>query len=205
MPHTNGSRPPFKAGDLLFFSGRGLLAWGIKHGTLPRLGWSHVGLVVQFRSRYPSIPAADRVLLVDATTRDNEPCLFTHKTSGCRARVISERIKAYRAEGGEVYHFPFVCPLNNNYRWTLEHYARHQLGKDYDWLGAWRCRSTPIAWLMRRWFLNTPKMLYCAESSAILLGAAGLIVCENPEEQSPNSLAELVTAQGTHGPAWRCE
>lgn len=199
-------RPPFKAGDLLFFSGRGWLAAGIKFGTLPWLGYSHVGLIVEFATRPPFLLVPDRMLLVDATTVDYEPCLFTDKTSGCRARTIPERIKAYQKDGGQVYHFPIKRTLLSYQVQFLERHARTQLGKPYDYLGAWRCRSTPIAWLMRKLYPNTSKMLYCAESSARLLGGRlDSIVCEDPEEQSPNSLAKLVTDQDTHGPAWRCE
>lgn len=209
MPHTNGSRPPFKAGDLLFFSGRGWLAWGIKRGTLPWLGWSHVGLVVSFTKPSPMATylgtCDETTYLVDATTLDNEPCVITGKTSGCRARSIPWRIKAYQDDGGEVYHFPIKHSLDASVRRTLEHYARKQLGKEYDWLGAWRCRTTPIAMLFRWLFPDNRAALYCAENSADMLDFIEAIECEYPGDHSPNSLAELVTDQDTHGPAWRCE
>lgn len=202
MPQASDIRPPFKAGDLLFFSGRGWLAAGLKFASADWLwaGFSHVGLIVEFWKIADStaIHPSRRLLVVEATTLDRKPCEITGATSGCRARSIQPRIDSY---DGRVYYFPLRTELLQNRCDDLEMAARGQLGRKYGYLDLLRCRAYRRIKLLP----GSRRALHCSESSGDILKQTGIIECDDVSALSPNSLAGLVTDQGTHGPAWRCE
>jgi len=208
LPSFDDSKRRFKAGDILFFQGRGPLAWLIKHFTRPRRGFSHVGLIVAFKRVNDS---HEHLLLVDATSQGAGQCRITGATEGVRARPIWERINNY---DGDVWCWPLKKELAVFQKAALERIARAQLSEPYSLLEASRLRRTPLGCVQRnlvrfyRWLRGVSESFdawHCSKLSSFLLRKIGVFACDVPADLSPNSFAKLLAEQGVCDTPSRCE
>lgn len=83
-------RDRLKTGDVVLFSGKGLISRGIKRAT--RSKWSHIGMVIR-------LPEYDMNLLWESTTLSKVPDIYTgHTTSGVQIVSLSERVKTFKGD-----------------------------------------------------------------------------------------------------------
>ncbi len=190
--------PPPKAGDLIGFSDPGPIGTGINLATwgIPGWGLSHVGIIADH-------PDYDRPLLFESTTLADSPCLITReKTRGVQAHYLWKRIDAF---DGRVWHYPLATPLCQDFvpDWpygapALAAYVVMQLGADYDALGAFRSRGTPLGLLERLLCIHRENLasLFCSEFVAAAWRASKVWNTGNASRWSPNSLARAAVRRG---------
>jgi hypothetical protein len=83
-------RPYLQTGDLVFFSGNGILSNIIKLFTLSK--WSHVAIIIK-------IEDCDLIAILESTTMCNVRSLLTNKfEKGVQITPFSERLKKYNGE-----------------------------------------------------------------------------------------------------------
>jgi hypothetical protein len=192
VPPALSQRPPDPApGDLIGFSDPGPIGTAINLATwgVPGWGLSHVGIVADH-------PDYDRPLLWESTTLADRDCLIAkRRTRGVQAHFLWQRIDEF---SGRVWHYRLRRPLCQVPRPTgspaggdLTAYVVGQLGTDYDALGAFRSRATPLA-LLERWFCVHPEnlaSLFCSEFTAAAWFEAGVWSIRSASNWSPNALA----------------
>lgn len=92
LAEYNEIRPNLKTGDLVLFSGEGLVSTGIKVSTFSK--WSHVGMVFE-------IPEHDLIMLWESTTMSKMKDFDSGEVlKGVQLVPLSERIKVFNGDIG---------------------------------------------------------------------------------------------------------
>ena len=173
-----------RPGDMLGFVGCDLTSALINLGTLslPFCGLSHVAIVAPDHQTRPK-----SLVLYESTSLADRPCCIQKKVvRGVQAHPIVERLTEYR---GRVYHYPLLRMLKRSEVAELTLRAYGALGTLYDYLGAFRSRDLPLAWLQRRLFGEMElATIFCSEFVAWLWKCLGRGAFANPSAWSPNRL-----------------
>ena len=170
-----------KAGDLIGYSGRSWLSFGINLGTcgLPGWGISHVGILAH---------APDgRLLVFESTSLDGKiPCEITGQCiHGTQAHSLEDMVREY---DGRVYHYPFYRQLYATEDARLTEFLIDTIGTPYDMLGAFRSGGIGLSFiesLLRPANLET---IFCSEMVAAAYAVTGLHATDNVSRWSPNLL-----------------
>lgn len=189
LPHDAPTPQP---GDLVGFSGRGLLSAAINLGTwgLPGRGLSHVAIVARRRNQ---------LALYESTTTVGTECLEMGRTiDGMQCHPIADRVVGFP---GRVWHYPLSRPMDPDQADSLELKLRIlcRFGVPYDYRGAFDARSTLIALLVRAKFGENTEKLFCSELVAMVWDEFGVFSTANASEWSPNRLARYAVSQGITG------
>lgn len=176
----------FYPGDVIGFSRRDCLGWGINLATwgVPGWGLSHVAIVA-------SHPEGCLPVLFESTMMAPTPCIIAKRmVSGVQCHEIRQRIKAYP---GRVWLYPRAQRLSNVVDILLCEWLMGKLGTAYDVAGAMRSRRPP--WWARKEDLLS---LFCSELIAaspiirLLLGEG------NASSWSPNRLARVLVRRNLY-------
>jgi len=176
-------------GDVIGFSGKGLVSDAINVGTwaLPRWGLSHIGIV----STYKGIP----MLFESTSVCSDSVCAITGEPiSGVQAHKLDELIR----RPGRVWQYRPVKPLNGGERLALKFCLLHALGQPYDYVGA--ARSGGFLLRLIEGALRQPEVtkLFCSELVALALNSIGKTRIANVSAQSPNSLGRYLQRHGVY-------
>ena len=174
----------FGPGDLIGFSGRGLVSDLINLATygIPRYDLSHVAIV--------ETPE----LLIESTTLDSEPCAIQHRcVRGVQAHEISRRVADY---DGKVFHYPLSYPLNHYQKTMLLTYLNSLLGTSYDEIGALRAAGAGFSWVESRLHPANLHSIFCSELCAAAHREVGVFRTGNAARWSPNFLVRTERRQG---------
>lgn len=192
------SRIEIKAGDFIGFSGRDLMSAVINVGTLgiPFFGLSHCGIAVSD----PETP--DNLMIFESTTISPGPCAFTReRTSGVQAHRLPWRIENYE---GKVWHYPLSRTLSEAQRGVLWRSCLDDLGKDYDYLQAFRSRSLGFGWLEKALYgKENLTSVYCSEFVASKYRELDVFRTGNVSRWSPNRLSRSLIERQTVAGYWR--
>lgn len=183
--------PTFRHGDLLGFSGRGLVSAGINILTRgwpflwPRswAGLSHVG-IIGF-----SPDDTSSLALYESTTGSKLPCLFVGgPVHGVQCHVIADRLAEYQ---GLVWHYPMTDAARSFFN---EEAAQAELWdackRPYDYHQAFAAQSTLLGWLLRRCCrCDAAARWYCSELVAGVWRAGFGMLAD--VQWNPNSLARM--------------
>ena len=169
-----------KDGDLIGFSGKGLVSDLINIGTyaLPRWGLSHVGIYC----RYQGIP----YIFESTTLFSGKPCAFAGKPiSGVQAHPISDIL----TRPGKVWHYPLSRPLSPSRANDLRKLLRSKIGTPYDMAGALRQSGFLLRCFGAIFRKPDITMMDCSELSAWAYNSIDVRTFFNFSSESPNSLA----------------
>lgn len=174
----------FKAGDLLGFSHRGALGYGINLASrgVPGWGLSHVAMVGKH-------PTENRLALFESTMSAPSPCVLAgHQVSGVQCQEINGRIKRY---DGRVWHYPLIEPLGQVRSAVVTRWWTDRLGHAYDTAGAIQSRK---AWYFRQADLTS---LFCSEACVAVLQEIGIILDgrRNASQWTPNATGRALVSQ----------
>ena len=167
-----------QAGDIIGFSGEGLVSAGITLATwgLPYLSLSHVGIMGRTTD--------GRLLLFESTTLNKTPCEITGKAiSGSQAHTLGRQLEHYR---GKVWHYPLYRPLFDHEDQRLTEFLESTIGLPYDMIGAFRAGGRGFSWLEARLREQDLHALFCSEWCAAAHAAVGIFATDNASRWSPN-------------------
>lgn len=174
-------------GDLIGFSGKGLVADVINLGTyaVPRWGLSHIGVVCSYQG--------EQYIFESTTLNGDKPCAITGEPiAGVQAHPIEDIL----ARPGKVWHYPLRSKLYFDQSQRLREDLISLLGREYDMKGALRsggCFLRILETIFRKENLST---LFCSELVAHVLTKVGIIHVSNVSGQSPNSLVRRLKRNG---------
>lgn len=166
-----------KEGDLVLFSGTSFVDRVVQVGTLSL--YSHVAIY----SRYG--------LLFESTSAKLPPCVIQHRhVKGAQAHYFDTRLAAYK---GRAWRLPLAHPVDEE---LLYFFLRSQLGRPYDFLGAFR--SGGIFWnrIMRAIHPESLSALFCSEFCAAALDRVRYFNTGNASAWSPAKLARALGRRG---------
>lgn len=182
--------PIFAPGDLLFFSGRGVISRVIKGFTCSPWQWfwpcwscvSHVGVCIDYYGR---------TLLIESTTLCDEPCEITGRMhKGMQAHLPRLRVKG---DDGFVFHckpnidrMSFTVGDNK----ALRRFMVRYLGADYDYIGAVESVVRPSNADLSR--------VFCSEVVAGAMMDIGRLPLGDPGEYTPSRLVKELVRIGTY-------
>lgn len=188
----------FKPGDLIGFSGRGLLAALINLATLavPGEGISHVGIL----ARPPSGDDTSLPLLFESTSYNKRRCALRDvHVAGLQAQHLDTRTRETR---DRLWLYPLAKPLSHMQSLVLTDYCVSNLGASYDMIGALQARDVLCGRILRRFRPESLHRLFCSEFVAAALRHAGRLRTTNASKFSPNRLVRELVRRGVHhGPA----
>jgi len=187
--HRRLARHTLNDGDVIGFSGKGIVSDAINIGTygLPRSGLSHVGIVSNYRGK---------PYLFESTSLNGEKeCSILHKPiSGVQAHPLSDILE----RPGKVWLYkPAKFPTSLARR-RLQLSLLCQLGTPYDYLGAVQSRGLflkALRFVLRRQEIS---YLFCSELVALVLTEARIAFFPNASSQSPNSLVRRLVKSGVY-------
>jgi hypothetical protein len=133
----------FKAGDIIAFSGHGILSRLIRCATCGP--YSHIAVVGRH-------PCSDRRLVVyESTSQSPRPCLISGEiVSGVQCHELDEVL----GDHGGGWHFPLTAPLDDFEGEVISGWCVDRLGSPYDFSDAIAARSAGLGWLrnaVARW------------------------------------------------------
>lgn len=115
------ARPTIKTGDIVLFSGRGFISWGIEKFT--KSPWSHIGMVIKD-------DVWDIVHLWESTTLANVDDADAGKcVSGCMTTNLSSRVLDFK---GKVVLRPILVPFTDADISLLAQMRKTFIGKPYE-------------------------------------------------------------------------
>jgi hypothetical protein len=182
LPNDTG----VKAGDLIGYSGRSWISYGVNLATggLPGWGISHVGILAH---------APDgRLLLFESTSLDNPPCAITGKPiHGTQAHPFEDMTREY---DGRVYHYPFYRQLFADEDARLTEFLLDTIGTPYDMLGAFRSAGIGLSFVESLFRPANLETIFCSEMVAAAYAVIGLHATTNVSRWSPNRLVRHLRA-----------
>ncbi len=170
-------------GDIVGFSGKGLVSDAINVGTyaLPRWGLSHVGIVCTHEG--------EKYLFESTTLNGDKSCAITGQpVSGVQAHPLEDIL----ARPGKVWRYPLTTFVGPGQVDIMEHRLHAMLGLPYDYAGAGRSAGfffRCLEGVLRREDLNN---VFCSELVAFILDEIGIARIMNASAQSPNSLVRYL-------------
>lgn len=176
-------RESIQSGDMVLFSGKGLISWLIKKAT--RSPWSHVGVAVR-------VPEFDFVCLWESTTLSTVPDLFTRKpTKGVQLVPLSDRVNGYTGKVA-VRHLHVL--LNESERVKAMAVRRKLRGKPYE-RKPWQLVRAALDW---RFSANRRDLssVFCSE------GAAEFYMAANRLHEDGKASSEYTPADLGKSPGW---
>lgn len=188
-----------RPGDLIGFSSLHPLSVAVALGTYGIPGWdlTHVGIVVREESE---------LLLAESTMQLSLPCRWRGRlVAGVQAHGFGRRMEHHlRGWGNRAWWYRSKTRLDAAQQADLSTKLRLQQGVSYDILGAFRARSTPLGWILRR-IRKRPadlRMFFCSEFVADVWQKMGLMDPRyNPSEIHPKALGRIaVNDRITHEP-----
>lgn len=192
-----------RAGDVLVCDGRGWMSWLIGLFTF---GPTHVAVVADFRSdlagevwgksgRY----GGDRRLVFESTTLANQPCALLGKAiAGAQAHELSDLL----GYPGKIWRLPIMDPLTRWESRLLTVCLLRDLGRPYDYDGAFTCATRWWKRLWGWWPTWDRSRLYCVEYAGSALWLAlrqHLDKRWNAGELTPREFVEVLLASGLYG------
>jgi hypothetical protein len=174
-----------REGDVIGFSGKGIVCDGINIGTygIPRWGLSHIGIASRYRGR---------MYIFESTTlnENNECAILKRPVQGVQAHLIEDILH----RPGKVWLYPLSARTTTMTRRRLSLSLLGYLGLPYDYRGAFRSRGYLLRFVRGLLFRQEISELFCSELVALVLTEAKVANVKNSSSQSPNSLARrLVT------------
>ena len=179
----------FKPGDLLGFSHRGCVGYGINLASRGFPGWglSHVAMI--------SLHPEDKTpILYESTMSAPGKCLLQKKKiAGVQCRKILSRIREYP---GRVWQYPIIQPFGFIDSQLLTEWWVSRLGTAYDATGAIHCRDK--SWWMRDEDLSS---LFCSEAVVAAWREVNVVLVgkKSASGWSPNAVGRAVLKQGVCG------
>lgn len=174
-------RQQLKTGDILLFSGKGVVSDGIKFFTISK--WSHVGMVYK-------VDDGDIIFCWESTTLTDVSDAETGKrTKGVQLTVLSERIEACLASSYEINLRQISAPLTDNMLMSLKKFRSDVSGRPYEKNKIELLKSVYNSWLGK----NTEDLssLFCSELIAEAYQQMGLLTEEEPSnEYTPKDFSQ---------------
>jgi len=163
----------YKTGDIILFSGRGLVSNIIKLGGLTK--YSHVGIML------------DEELLIESTTLSDIPDLFTNKQhKGVMVVRLEDRINSFK---GKIYHRSLKDELTNEQKDKMLEVAKELHQKPYE-ESLWELISSEIDILPKQ--SEDLTSIFCSELAIELMDAAGIFTPKHSSnEYTPKDLAKV--------------
>lgn len=121
-------RNQLKTGDIILFSGKGGISYGIKFFTLSK--WSHVGMVYKIEDPLDakgSVFCWESTLLTDLNDADTGKL-----TMGVQRIELSERLERCFASGYEISIRPLSNPLTDDMVRALNDFRHEVSGRPYE-------------------------------------------------------------------------
>lgn len=163
------ARPTLKTGDILLFSGRGLISEMIKKFT--RCKWSHVGLVIRSQE-------LDTVLVFESTTLSTVKDIDSGALrEGVQVVPLSERLRSY---DGEVAYRSLAKPIGHEHLKKLMQFRREMAGRAYEKSRLELLRSAVDVGCENREDLST---VFCSELVAEAYQRLGLLDESKPSNE----------------------
>lgn len=179
----NNIRGQIKTGDLIAFSGSGLVSELIKWKTKSDI--SHVAIVLE--TQY--LKGEKRIILLESTTLNNLPDLKTGEfIKGVQQQLLSKRINTYN---GQCY----WCGLNVDLSGDKKQYMVNWLTKTHSKKTKYdnvQALGSALDLFDKLGLANKPDFsnLFCSELVAKAYKKAGLFF-GNPSEQTPADVLKL--------------
>lgn len=175
-----------KPGDLIGFSHRGAVGYGINLATrgIPGWGLSHVARVAEHPDKLHEL------VLYESTMSAPQPCLIKgHKVQGVQCQDIADRIAGY---DGRIWHYPLLRPLPTMKGLDLTNWWYERLGTAYDAPGAIHSRDKPL-WAKPEDLTS----LFCSEACVADWRDMGIHLAGNKSASgwSPNALGRAALKQ----------
>lgn len=168
-----------------------LCTWGI-----PGWGLSHIAIVADH-------PFTHLPVLWESTSLCELDCLIQSKRiCGVQAHPILARIRSYR---GKVWYYPPNWLIGDAQSQRLTSFLFCELGRAYDFRGAFDSRATLMAWLLRHYSREDLRREFCSELVAAALRRIGWLATDNCSAWSPNRLARHLVRQQIFGRPWRVQ
>jgi len=183
-----------KSGDLLFFTGQGLLSRTIDLCTGGVPGYSHVGIVCRHQGH---------MLLFESTSvlPPSEKCVLTEKpVKGVQAH-FAQGIELRRP--GKVYLHPLSRSLYGHEEQRLQLYLLSLVGRPYDTVGAFRSGGVLFGLLESVIHTESLNTIFCSEFAASALSEIGVFPTSNASKYNPNKLARRAFMEGITKPRVR--
>ena len=184
----------FAPGGLLGFSAYSLEGALINLGTwgVPCFGHSHVAILADH-------PLLNELLVWESSSRSRLPCLLQERdVSGVQAHRIEEWIAADR---GRYWYYPLGVPLFGSQPRDLTDWLDHEIGRQYDSIGAFRARDFTC---IERWLgRENLETLFCSELVAAAWRQIGVWHTGNASRWSPNRLIRTALEVGILRPGRR--
>lgn len=138
---------------------------------------------------------AAKLLIWESTGLIDTPCAITGAvTNGVQGHRLHSRIRGYH---GRAWHYPLAKPLPSWHVKLLNKWCVEQVGKDYDEIGAFRTRDTPLGWLRRRLYGEEDlRAMFCSEFVAAGLRYVGKFETGNASQWNPNALCRRLLMRG---------
>lgn len=174
-------------GDVLGFSGQGLVSDAINIGTysMPRWGLSHVGIVSTYKGC--------RYIFESTTQNGDKRCAISgYAVDGVQAHLLDDIL----TRPGKVWHYKLTKPLSIRRRNALAFLLESYLGRPYDMKGAARSGGfflRVIESILRK---QEVSRLFCSELVALVLTGIKVTDIMNASGQSPNSLVRHLGRNG---------
>ncbi len=177
----------YKDGDLIGFSGEGLVSDGINVGTfgIPRWHICHIGIVSSYRGR--------AYIFESTTTNGTKKCAILGKeVNGVQAHPIEDIL----SRPGKVWKYPLQAPLYRAEKTRLTLYLLSMLGEPYDYLGAGRTAGFFLRTVESVLRTEDLSKVFCSELCSEALTQLGRTRIVNSSGQNPNSLVRYCYREG---------
>lgn len=168
-----------KVGDLIGFSGTGLVPWGINLATYgtPWNGLSHIGIVSELHGKK---------ILYESTSMGRGPSV----RHGRVVRGVQCHWMHDVCEWGDckLWHIPLRRKLYNHEDERFRRFLDECIGRSYDFIGAGRAGGIVFRTLAAIFHPENLASMFCSELCAAALVNTGVWSTRSASKWSPNSL-----------------
>lgn len=179
----------FNDGDIVGFSGKGLVSDLINIGTyrLPRWGLSHVGIILSVNGK--------QYIFESTTLNGGKKCAILGKPiGGAQAHPVSD---IFNRPGKAWLYRPRIRFMRGE-RLALNFAMMKYIGRPYDYLGAGRTTGFFLRLLQGVVHKEEVSELFCSELVSLVLTDVGRTCIINSSSQSPNSLMRHLCRHGEY-------
>lgn len=184
----------YRPGDIIGTLGSNIGSQWINIATygIPFWGLSHVAIAAEYE---------DRLVLFESTTWNDEPCIIQKKLiKGVQAHYIANRIASY---DGSMWHYPLLNRLDRYESKKLTNFLLKQIGKSYDYIGAFRAGGEGFSWLESHLHDESLHTLFCSELCAAAHREVNRFATKNAARWNPNNFTRAERNRGTLGTPMR--